>query len=108
LHVPPGIGAKKVQESSQNSFGIIYIVCIVALEGAVMDVHIVPESINSSALEVACPPPGIEAKKVQDISETDLELLTLFPELLWNMVPWISTVNNPTSYKVLLAYIAPP
>jgi hypothetical protein len=33
-------------------------------------------SINSTALEVACPPPGIVAKKVQEISETGLELLT--------------------------------
>jgi hypothetical protein len=28
-------------------------------------------SINSSALEVACPPPGIGAKKVQESSDTN-------------------------------------
>ena len=60
---PPGIGVKKIQESSQNSFGITYIACSVALEGAVMDVHIgTTGGINSSALGVPCPPPGIGAK----------------------------------------------
>jgi hypothetical protein len=42
----------------------------VLLEGAVMDLYIRIPSMNSSALEVACPPPGIGAKKVQESSET--------------------------------------
>jgi hypothetical protein len=57
---PPGIGARKIQESSQRSFGITYIGGRVALEGAIIDLNIgtTSPSINSSALEVACPPPG--------------------------------------------------
>jgi hypothetical protein len=34
----------------------------VALKCAVMDLHIGIIGLNSSALEVACPPPGIGAK----------------------------------------------
>jgi hypothetical protein len=54
---------QKLQEISQNSIGITYIVGSVALEGAVVDLHIgTTTGINSSTLEVACPPPGIGAK----------------------------------------------
>jgi hypothetical protein len=70
---------RKAKGKSQNSFGTTYIVGgSVALEGAIMDFHIGTRlSINSSALEVACPaPPGIGAKKVQESSETNLQLLT--------------------------------
>jgi hypothetical protein len=60
---PPGIGAKKIQESSPNSLRTPYPEASVALEGAVVDLHISIESMmNSSTLEVACGPPGIGAK----------------------------------------------
>jgi hypothetical protein len=62
---PPGIRAKKVQESSRTNLELpgTYIAKSVALEGAVMDIHIgTSVNINSSALEVACPAPGIGAK----------------------------------------------
>jgi hypothetical protein len=68
---PPGIGAKKVQEGSRNSFVSTYIGGVVALEYGVVDLHIgITVNINSSALKVACPAPGIGAKKAQRISET--------------------------------------
>jgi hypothetical protein len=54
---------QKLQEISQNSFGITYTVGIVALEGAVVDLHIgTTLSINSSALKVACPRRELERK----------------------------------------------
>jgi hypothetical protein len=60
---PPGIGAKKNQESSRKSFVSTYIGGVVALEYGIVDLHIgITDNINSSALEVACPPPGIERK----------------------------------------------
>jgi hypothetical protein len=47
----------------ENSFGTTYIGSgSVALECAGVDLDICTKSINSSALEVACPPPGIRAK----------------------------------------------
>jgi hypothetical protein len=58
----PGIGAKKVQESSRTNLGTYKVCSSVALEGAVVDLNSAFISINSSALEVACPPPGIRAK----------------------------------------------
>jgi hypothetical protein len=55
-----------VKESSQNSFGITYIGGSVALEGAVMDLHISTGiGINSSALKVSCGAP----KGHREISE---------------------------------------
>ena len=43
-----------------------------------MDLHISTiVSINSSALEVACGPPGIGAKTFQENSESSFELLTV-------------------------------
>ena len=65
---PPGIGAKKVQEISESRFRTTYIINDVALERAGVDLNSAMISINSSALEVACPPPGIGAKKIQEIS----------------------------------------
>jgi hypothetical protein len=58
---PPGIGAKKVQETSESRFCTTYIASAVALENACVDLDIdnCTISINSSTLEVACPPPGI-------------------------------------------------
>jgi hypothetical protein len=54
----PGIGAKKVQESSDTNFGITYLIAgNVAQECGVVDLHISTIGINSSTLEVACPPP---------------------------------------------------
>jgi hypothetical protein len=55
---PPGIGAKKVQEISQIIFGTTYTTGTVAVERAVVDLHIPTTDPNGSALEVACPPPG--------------------------------------------------
>jgi hypothetical protein len=73
---PPGIGAKKVQESSETNFGITYRADSVALKSGVVDLHICTIfSINRSALD-ACPPRRIGAKKVQESSETSFELLT--------------------------------
>jgi hypothetical protein len=59
---PPGIGAKKVHEISETRFCSTYIVSAVALERAGVDLYICTISINSSALEVACPPPEIGTK----------------------------------------------
>jgi hypothetical protein len=73
---PPGIGAKKVQEIYESRFRTTYIISDVALERAGVDLNSALISINSSALEVACPPPGIGAKKVQESLETSFELLT--------------------------------
>jgi hypothetical protein len=42
----------------------------VAFKRAVVDLHSALISINGSTLEVACPPRGIGAKKVQESSET--------------------------------------
>jgi hypothetical protein len=51
--------------------GVTYLSSLVAFKRGVVDLHSgTSTSINSSALEVACPPPGIGAKKVQEISET--------------------------------------
>jgi hypothetical protein len=87
---PPGIGAKKVQETSEARFGTTYIGNgSVALECAIVDLRgAVPPEENSTALEVACPPPGIGAKKVQETSEARLgSLLTSSAaELLSNML----------------------
>jgi hypothetical protein len=66
---PPGIGAKKFHESSRDSFGITYVGGSVALESAVINLEVAILNKNSSALEVACGPPGIGAKKVQETSE---------------------------------------
>ena len=60
---PPGIGAKKVQETSGARFGSTYIANgIVALKCAIVDLHGAFKYENSTALEVACPAPGIGAK----------------------------------------------
>jgi hypothetical protein len=53
---------RKDKEISQNSFGTTYSVGSVALESAGVDLDICTIGINSSTLEVACPPPGIGAK----------------------------------------------
>jgi hypothetical protein len=87
--VPPRIRAKKIQESSPKRFGVTYIgsphCChfqhvalggTVALEDAVMDLHIGIFSMNSSTLEVACGPPGIGAKTIRKVLERASELLT--------------------------------
>jgi hypothetical protein len=59
---PPGIGAKEVQGISETNFGMTYIIQrSVALESAAVDLHIGIASKDSSALGVACPPPGIRA-----------------------------------------------
>jgi hypothetical protein len=52
---------------------------------------------------VSCDPPGIGAKKVQESSDTSLELLTYSAVLLfWKVLLWISTLaSEPVA-------IAPP
>jgi hypothetical protein len=53
---------RKFREFSQNRVGTTY-VSTIAVEYGVVDLHIgTTIGINSSALEVACPPPGIGAK----------------------------------------------
>jgi hypothetical protein len=80
-----------------RSFGITYEVGSVALKCGVVDLHISTQvelepraGINGPTLEVACGPPGIGAKTVQESSETKIELLTV-AELRWNVLSWIST-----------------
>jgi hypothetical protein len=54
---------EKFQESYAGHHSSTYIVAGgVALESAGVDLDICTIDINSSALEVACPPPGIGAK----------------------------------------------
>ena len=53
---------EKVQENSETRFRTTYLVSTIALEHAGVDLEICTKSINSSTLEVACPPPGIRAK----------------------------------------------
>jgi hypothetical protein len=87
----PGIGAKKVQESSADDHSPTYPASDVALESAGVDLDICTCSINSSALEVACPPPEIGATK---ILRTTSEILTFSASellLVWKVVSWIST-----------------
>jgi hypothetical protein len=64
---PPGIGPKKVQETYEARFGSTYVVnyCSVPLECAIVDLRCAFNYGNSTALEVACPAPRIEAKKFQ-------------------------------------------
>jgi hypothetical protein len=73
---PSGIGAKKVQEISENS-EITYNASFVAFECAAIDLHNgTILSSNSSALKVACPPPGHREKsgKADHHSSTYLEV----------------------------------
>jgi hypothetical protein len=58
----PGIGAKKFQEVSETRFRTTYLFSAIALERAGVDLDICTIGKNSSALEVACPPPGIGTK----------------------------------------------
>jgi hypothetical protein len=53
---------RKVKEIFEINFGTTYTGSAVALEDACVNLNICTISINSSALEVACPPPGIGAK----------------------------------------------
>jgi hypothetical protein len=73
LHVPHReLERRNFKETSEISFGNTYAVAsLIALKGAVIDLQIgATLGINSPALEVACPPPGIGAKKVQENSKT--------------------------------------
>jgi hypothetical protein len=53
---------EKSGKFSKQRFGSAYIASAVALENAGVDLDIYTTSINSSALKVACGPPGIRAK----------------------------------------------
>jgi hypothetical protein len=59
---PAGDWSGNFKEIYQDSIEITYIFSFVAFEGAVMDLHIGTSGKNGTALEVACPPPGIGAK----------------------------------------------
>jgi hypothetical protein len=93
--------SRKFRGKSQNSFRIAYIPGDVALECATIDLQHNTASIcvvsinvstNGSALEIACPPPGIGAKLSRKLLETASELLTLLPQVLLSKVlSWMST-----------------
>jgi hypothetical protein len=56
--------SENFKEISQNTVVITYTTAgSIALEYAVIDLHIGTTGKNSTALEVACPPPDIGAKK---------------------------------------------
>ena len=57
-----GNWSENFTENPQNSFEITYVDGSIALEGTVVDLDIGNIGINSTALEVACPAPGIGAK----------------------------------------------
>jgi hypothetical protein len=62
---PPGIGAKIQGNFSKQCRNYLHIhhYCCYIFEYGVVDLHIgTIRKINSTALEVACPPPGIRAK----------------------------------------------
>jgi hypothetical protein len=79
---------EQVQESSRDYHSSTYISRgAVREEYAVVDLHIgTTGSINRTALEVACSPPGIGAKKVQESFETKFGLLTVSAVLLSNVL----------------------
>jgi hypothetical protein len=64
LHVTRRELERNFKEVSENSIGITYNVGSVdgASEGAIVDFDIGTSRKNSSAPQVACPPPGIGAK----------------------------------------------
>jgi hypothetical protein len=70
--------SRKVSEFSQYSFEVTHKAFhSVALECAVVDIHIGSTVIsNSSPLEVACPPPG-HGRNIRKILET------IIPPLTW-------------------------
>jgi hypothetical protein len=88
---PPGIGAKKVQESSDTNFGITYIIAgNVAQECGVVDLHIGTIGINSATtLEVACPPPE-HGRKFKKILQTITPPLTTKAVLVAKVESWIT------------------
>jgi hypothetical protein len=61
---PPGIGAEKSAEMIRIALELwsSYAVGSAALECAVVDLHGALPNINSTALGVACPPPGHRGK----------------------------------------------
>jgi hypothetical protein len=59
---PPEIGAKIQGNFSDNKSGITYTGRSVAFKSAVINLEITISNCNSSALEVACPPPEIGTK----------------------------------------------
>jgi hypothetical protein len=72
---------KKFQESSRVDHSCTYIGGSIALEYAVIDLHNDTLSIDSSALEVACPPPG-HGRKIRKILETITPPLTKLATLV--------------------------
>jgi hypothetical protein len=95
---PPGIGAKKIQEISQDGFEATEYTYIaggaVALEGAGVDLDICIISINSSALQVACPPPGIGEVKSGTFRETTTPPLTYKAVLASKVESWMATIPS--------------
>jgi hypothetical protein len=69
---PPGIGAEKSAEIIRTALELwsSYAFGSVALECAVVDLHGALPNINSTALGVACPPPGIGANQIVHFIES--------------------------------------
>jgi hypothetical protein len=77
FHVPHRELEQKFQEISGNANYGTYPWRFIQGEIRGMDLHIgTAQRKNSSALEVACPPPGIGAKKSRKVLRTASELLT--------------------------------
>ena len=83
---PPEL-ERKFREISQNRVGTTYEFSTIAVEYGVVDLHIgTTLGINSAALEVACPPPGIGAEKSGKFLRTASEVLTSPAVLLSNVL----------------------
>jgi hypothetical protein len=101
LYVPrPDI--EQVQESSADHQLSTYISSgAVREEYGVVDLYVGTTGINSTALEVACPPPG-HGRKIRKILETITPQLTLPPAVFVSKVEsWMTRVPSPWK-------IAPP
>jgi hypothetical protein len=110
---------RKVQEFSADHYSSTYpirgvgvptyIGSAVALEGAVMDFHIgTTVSSNSSALEVGCPPPGIEAKKVQENSETRFRTTYILSAIALERTGVDLDIRNISKHSSSLEVACPP
>jgi hypothetical protein len=95
LYVPRRELERKLKGKSQNSFGTTYILDgSVALEGAIIDLHISTRlSINSSALEVACGPPG-HGRNIRKFLETITPPLTHLAVLASKAESWMARIPN--------------
>ena len=78
---------------SEQRFGSTYKGGGVALEGAVVDLRIGTIGINSSALEVACGPPG-HGRKIKKFLETITPPLTQPALLVSKVESWMTRVPS--------------